>query len=208
MYFDANNLCGLALFQPLPTGLMCWLDENEIARVDMSSLPIDGEKGYILKVDLEYPQSLHETHNSYPIAPSHKHVQDDELSAYSRGLHNDSYGEPHKRPKTTKLIPTLENKTNYIVHYRNLQLYFKLGMKITKIHRILEFHQSPWLAAYIRFNTTKRQQSKNVFENNFFKLMCNSVFDKLTFHGILLILILWFRILLFIVDFILFACMV
>jgi hypothetical protein len=50
-----------------------------------------------------------------------------------------------------ELIPTLENKTNYIVHYRNLQLHTKLGMKITKIHWILEFHQSPWLAACIRF---------------------------------------------------------
>jgi hypothetical protein len=131
MYVDANNLCGWALSQPLPTGLMCWL---EIARVDVSSLPIDGEKGYMLEVDLEYPQALHETHNFNPIAPSHKHMQDDELSAYNRGLHNDLYGEPHKRSQTTKLIPTLENKTNYIVHYRNLQLYTKLGMKITKIH--------------------------------------------------------------------------
>ena len=77
MYFDANNLCGWALFQPFPTGLMCWLDENEIARFDMSSLPIDGEKGYILKVELEYPLLLHVTHNSYPIAPLHKNVQDD-----------------------------------------------------------------------------------------------------------------------------------
>lgn len=92
----------------------------------------------MLEVDLEYPQELHETHNSYPIAPSDKNVQD-ELSAYSRGLHSDLYGETHKRPKTTKLIPTLfnlENKTNYIVHYRNLQLYTKLGMKIIKTQNL------------------------------------------------------------------------
>jgi hypothetical protein len=39
------------------------------------------------------------------------------------------------------LIPTLKDKKNYVVHYRNLQLYIELGMKITKIHRILGFHQ-------------------------------------------------------------------
>jgi len=95
MYFDANNLYGWTLSQPLPTGLMCWLDEDEIARFDLSSVPIDGEKVYMLEVDLEYPQELHETHNSYPIAPSHQNVQDDDLSAYSQGLHKNLYGENH-----------------------------------------------------------------------------------------------------------------
>ena len=190
MYIDANNLYGCELSQPLLTGLMCWRDKDEIAHFDLNSIPIDGEKGYMLEVDLEYPQELHENHNSYPIVPSHENVQDDDLSAYSRGLHKDLHGENHKKPKTTKLIPTLEKKNNYIVHYRNLQQYTKLGMKITKIHRILEFYQSLWLAGYIRLNTMRRQQSKNTFGNNFFKLMCNSVFGKLTFLRILLILIL------------------
>lgn len=178
MYYDANNLYGWAMSQPLPSGLMRWLDEDEIKYFDLHKLSVDSDKGYMLEVDLEYPKELHESHNSYPLAPSHKTVDDDELSPYSKGLYNDLYDGQRKRPKTKKLIPTLGNKINYIVHYRNLQLYTELGMKITKVHRIMEFHQSPWLAKYISFNTRKRQQSKSDFEKNFFKLMCNSVFGK------------------------------
>ena len=59
-----------------------------------------------------------------------------------------------------------------------LQLYTDPGLKVKKVHRVLQFNQSPWLKQYIDFDTQKRTQAKNSFEKDFFKLMNNSVFDK------------------------------
>ena len=76
------------------------------------------------------------------------------------------------------LIPNIGNKTNYVVHYRNLQLYLSVGMTLTKIHRVLEFKQSDWMKKYIDFNTEKRMNAPNDLEKYFFKIMINSVYRK------------------------------
>ena len=80
--------------------------------------------------------------------------------------------------KSEKLIPNLMNKTNYIVHYQNLKLYLDLGMKVSKIHRVLTFSQQSWLKPFIEFNTIKRAQATTEFGKAFFKLLNNSVFGK------------------------------
>ena len=77
-----------------------------------------------------------------------------------------------------KLIPNLGSKTNYVLYYKNLQLYLSLGMKLTKVHRVLKFKQSDWMKNYIYFNTEKRTNAAHSFEKDFCKLMINSVYGK------------------------------
>ena len=129
----------------------------------------------ILEVDLKYPNKLHNLHNDYPLAPEKVKVTENMLSDYCKRIadkYSISTGLVHK------LIPTLSKKEKYVLHYRNLQLYIKLGLKVSKVHRVLEFDQSPWLKQYIDYNTEKRKNAKNDFEKDFFKLMNNSVFGK------------------------------
>ena len=175
MYLDANNLYGWAMSQYLPTGNFKWLSQKRIKKTNLGKYTENSDKGLILEVDLEYPQELHNLHNDFPLGPEKIKVAKDMLSDYCKQIavkFNISSGLVHK------LIPTLNDKEKYILHYRNLQLYLSLGLKLKKIHRVLQFDQSPWLKQYIDFNTQKRTNAKNSFEKDFFKLMNNSVFGK------------------------------
>ena len=67
-----------------------------------------------------------------------------------------------------KLISNLSDKANYVIHYRNLQLYLSLRMKLTKIHRVLKYKQSDWMKVYIDFNTEKIKNVANSFEKKLF----------------------------------------
>ena len=156
-YLDANNLYGWAMCESLPVGNFKMYDDDDLDKIikRLENWKSNSKKGYIIEVDLEYPKELHDLHNSYPLAP-----------------------EKIKFDKINKLIPNLYDKKNYICHIKNLQLYVDLGLKIKKIHRILEFDQKPWMKSYIEFNTELRKKATNAFEKDFFKLMNNSVFGK------------------------------
>ena len=99
----------------------------------------------------------------------------DMLSHYCKKVAN-KYG--IKVLDVMNLIANLGNKTNYVVHYRNLQLYLSLGMKLTKFHKVLKLKQSDWMKKYIDFNTEKRRNAANSCKKDIFKLMISSVYGK------------------------------
>ena len=115
-------------------------------------------------------------HNYYPLDPENVAIPYDMLSDYCKKI-ADEYG--IKVGDVKKLIPNLGNKTNYVLYYKNLQLYLSLGMKLTKIHRVLKFKQSDWMKKYINFNTKKRKNAANDFEKDFFKKMINFAYGKI-----------------------------
>ena len=98
----------------------------------------NAKNGWILEVDLEYPAELHEEQNGYPLAPEKKVVKKEWMSAYQKRLMEDLELKP---PDSKKLLLTHEDKSKYVVHCRNLQFYLKKGMKLKRVHRVLEFEQ-------------------------------------------------------------------
>ena len=85
---------------------------------------------------------------------------------------------PKNYTKAKKLICDWSDKKNYLIHYRILKFYVRHGMVVEKIHEIISFKQSKWLEKYISFNTQKRNEAKNDFEKDFFKLLVNATFGK------------------------------
>ena len=141
-YLDANNLYGWALSQYLPYTGFKWLNQKEISDFCLNSVSENSSIGYILEVDLEYLSELHDLYNDYPLAPEKLEISQNMLSKYCLSIAN-KYG--IKIGGVNKLVPNLSNKSKYVVHFKNVQLYLSLEMKLTKIHRILKFKQSDWL---------------------------------------------------------------
>ena len=149
-FLDMNNLYGLAMKVYLPQGGFKWL--KNVDGFDVSSISKKSPIGYILEADLEYPDELHALHNDYQLVPENLAISYDMQSDYCKKS-ADKY--EIKFGDVKKSIPNLGNKTNYVLHYRNLQLCLSLGVRLTKIHRVLKFKQSDWTKKYIDFNTEK-----------------------------------------------------
>ena len=107
-----------------------------------------------------------------PLAPEELVVKETMLSPFQ-----EKFPENAKK-ESKKLAPNMFAKKNYVVHARNLRYYEEMGVQIKKVHKVLEFKQTDWLASYINFNTKKRAESRTTFEKNYYKLLNNSVYGK------------------------------
>ena len=156
-YLDANNLYFWAMSQKLPVNGFKWVkDVSKIDEEFIKNYGEDNDIGYILEVDVSIQENLHsDLHSDLPFLP--KRMKIDECK---------------------KLVCNLRNKKKYVVHIISLKPAVNHGLKLKKVHRIIEFNQEARLKTYIDMNTELRKIAKNDFEKDFFKLMNNAVFGK------------------------------
>ena len=115
----------------------------------------DSDEGYILEVNVEYPEKLFNLHKDLPFLSKREKIN-----------------------KSKKLICSIEDKEKYVIHIRALKQALNNGLIPKKVHRVIQFNQEAWLKSYIDMNTKLRKEAKKDFEKDFFKLMNNAVFGK------------------------------
>ena len=144
-YLDENNLYGWAISQKLQVNGFKWInDVLEINEEFIKNYDENNDKGYILEVDVKYPRKLHDIHSDLPFLPKRMKIH-----------------------KCKKLICNLLNKKTYVVHIKSLKQALNHGIKLKKIHRIIEFNQEAWLKPYIDMNTELSKEDYLLWFINF-----------------------------------------
>ena len=156
MYLDANNSYGWAMSQKLPIDGLRWVEDlSQFNEGFIKNYDENSYIGYFLKVDVEYLKELFNLHKDLPFLTKIEKIN-----------------------RCKKLVCSTKDKEKYAVHIRALKQALNHGLKLKKVHRVIQFIQKEWLKPYIDMNTKLRKEAKNDFEKDFFKLMNNSVFGK------------------------------
>ena len=156
MYVDANNLYGWAMSKKLPVDRFKSVDDLSMFTEDfIKSYDEEGDVGYLLVANIEYPKTLRMLHSDLPILPDRMKVN-----------------------KVKKLVCNVTDKENYSIHIVALKQALNHDLKLIRVHSVISFRQEAWLKPYIDLNTESRKNAKNVFEKDFYKLKINSIYGK------------------------------
>ena len=151
MYVDGNDLYGWTMAKKLPINNFKWCDALEMFTSDfIKNYDEDRDARYLLEIDTDYPQELHESHRDLPF-----------LSI-----------------KKEKLLTTLENQQKYVVHIAALKQALLHGLEFKKVHRVISFNQEAWLKPYIDKKYRIKKNAKNDLEKDFFKLINDADFGN------------------------------
>ena len=170
-YLDANSLYATCQTYSLPVRDFEFLTQSEIDVFDVNSVRDQSDRGYILEVDLEYPDA----HSAYPLWPEHLTVEVNLISPTLEEMYEFVGG---KRVPCDKLISNIRDKTFYVTHYRCLIFYLAHGMRLVRTHRIASFTQRPFMRPFIEYCNEQRQNAETEFESALYKLLPNSFFGK------------------------------
>ena len=119
-YWDVNNLYGWAMSQKLPVNNFEWIKDTSQFNEDfIKNYNEESDEGYFLEVDVQYLEKLHELHNDLPFLPERMKIE-----------------------KVEKLVANLHDKTEYVIHIRNLKQALNHGLVLKKVHRVIKFNQN------------------------------------------------------------------
>ena len=186
-YLDVNNLYEYAMCKKLPLNGYKWEDTSLFTEEFIKNYDEEGDTGYLLEVDVEYPKELASKHRDLQFLPErryklikkhkkHKHEVTKKIEKAHKKVYK-QFNITHE--PENKLIATIQDKNKYVVSFSTLKQTLKHGLKLENLHRAISFYQSNWLKVFMDKNTELRKQAKNEFEKDFFKLMNNAVFGKM-----------------------------
>ena len=148
-----------------------WFKWKELKKFHLNKSPSNSSKGFVFEFDLKYPKELWQLHNNYLLAPDKIKIKKYMLPKYQLMIIGN----------VKKLIANLFHKENYAPHYKNLQLYLRLGIKLKKVHPVWKFNQSQSPKPFVEFDTYKKIQAEKNGDKDgraLYKLMNNAVYDK------------------------------
>ena len=196
-YLDANNLYGYVMNEKLLLDGYEWDNIDKFTSDFVKNDDANGDVGYLLELDVEYPKDLLLYHadlsflpeRRYKIRKQHnkKEYNDFECKAYEDMVRK-RVATAHKKANKAfnithepenKLIATVQDKIKYVCNISTLKLALVHGLRLKKVYRVIKFNQSAWLKPYIDMNTELRKGANNDFEMNFLKLMNNADFGKM-----------------------------
>ena len=130
----------------------------------------DSDYAYYIVCDINYTNSCTERTEQLALMPNKRKINDNELGYIERD---------GGKARSEKLILDQNNNTECIVHYKMLKIYVRMGVKVTKSHRVIKFKQGYKYGDYIQNNTNKRALAETEAEKDVMILMNNSLYGRM-----------------------------
>ena len=128
-YLDANNLYGWAMSEKLPVNGFKWIEQKNLSKFSedfIKNYDENGNIGYFLELDIDYPKELFNLYKDLPFLPESKKVN-----------------------KVKKLLCSIEDKKKNVIHIRALKQALNHRLVLKKVHGVIQFNQKDWLKPYI-----------------------------------------------------------
>ena len=176
---DINGLYSHCLTMDYPVSDYEWVSGEELSNIDWYD-PDLGKKGwgYILEVDLIYDEETQRRTRQLPLMPHKACVRYEDLSVRQQAM-SSSLGDHGKSVTTTpKLMLTCFDRERYGLHYRTLNFYLRMGIKIKSIIRGIRFREKPIFRDYVQFNIDERIKAPTKSKKKMHKGINNSLYGR------------------------------